>query len=339
MKLSVLASAIGAVHPAGTGDREITAIDSPQRADEHAVTFLAQERFRSAVESSRCAAVIVRKGETVAGKICLETDDPYVGYAKAAQLFEDSGPQWGDGVAPSAVVDASANLGEGVSIGPLSVIGAQVKIGSGCRIGAACVIERNAVMGERCRLDSGVVVRFGSVIGNRCIIQSGAVIGSDGFGNARERGVFLRIPCFGNVVIEDDVEVGANTTIDRGNFEPTVLKRGVKLDNLIHVAHNVVIGEDSAIAAQTGISGSTRIGRRVLIGGQAGFVGHIEIGDDSFIGSKAGVAKDIKPGEKVTGYPAQDIMRQRRIEAAQRSLPALLKDVKRLRKEIEELKK
>jgi UDP-3-O-[3-hydroxymyristoyl] glucosamine N-acyltransferase len=170
------------------------------------------------------------------------------------------------------------------------------------------------------------------------IIQSGAVIGSDGFGNANDGPVYRRIPAFGNVVIEDDVDIGANTTVDRGNFEPTTIRRGVKIDNLVHVAHNVIIGEDTAIAAQTGISGSTKIGNRVIIAGQAGFVGHITIGDGSFIGAKAGISKSVAPGEKVTGYPARDFMTMRRIEAAQASLPALLKEIKQMKKEIDQLK-
>jgi UDP-3-O-[3-hydroxymyristoyl] glucosamine N-acyltransferase len=179
-----------------------------------------------------------------------------------------------------------------------------------------------------------VVIRYDSVIGDRVVIQSGAVIGSDGFGNAREKGVFIRIPAFGNVIIGDDADIGANTTIDRGNFEPTIIGNGVKLDNLIHIAHNVVVGDHTAMAAQTGISGSTRIGKRVLIAGQVGSVGHIEIGDDSFIGAKAGISKSVPAGAKITGYPARDLMTMRRIEAAQQELPRLLKEIKTLKKQV-----
>lgn len=339
MKLSLIARTLGTSLPTGIVDGEIAGIASPQSADDRQITFLAKKEFSSAIASSRCAAVIVRKGETVPGKVCLETDDPYVGYAKIAQAFEDTRPLWGEGVAPSSIIDPTAKVASAVSIGPLSVIGANVSIGERSRIGAHCVIEKESVIGADCRIDSGVVIRSKTVIGNRVIILSGAVIGSDGFGNARENKRYIRIPCFGNVVIEDDVDIGAGTTIDRGNFEPTVIHRGSKLDNLIHVAHNVTIGSDTAIAAQAGISGSTRIGERVIIAGQAGFVGHIEIGSDSFVGAKAGVSKDVKPGEKVTGYPARDIMTVRRIEAAEARLPELLKEVKRLRKDIEELKR
>lgn len=338
MKLSSIARVLGTSLPAGVPDLEITGIASPQSAGERQVTFCAKKEFIPSAAASRCAAVIVRRGETIPEKLCLETEDPYVGYARIAQAFEEVKPLWGEGTSVSAVVDPTASISAGVSVGPLSVIGADVVIGDHSRIGAHCVIEKGTVIGADCRIDSCVVIRYGTSIGSRVIIQSGSVIGSDGFGNARENGTFIRIPCFGRVVIEDDVDIGAGCTIDRGNFESTMLRRGSKLDNLVHVAHNVAIGEHSAVAAQAGISGSTKIGNRVLVGGQAGFVGHLDIGDDSFIGAQAGVSRDVKQGEKVTGYPARDIMTVRRIEAAQTRLPELLKEVKRLKKEIEGLK-
>lgn len=339
MKLSAIARMLGSSLQSGSlCDPEIDGIASPESATERHIIFLSKSSFKDAVAASRCAAVLVRRGETVPGKVCIETDDPYVGYAKVAQAFEDNTPVWGQGIAGSAVVDPTAVVHLSSSIGPLTVIGAQVSIGVSCRIGALCVIERGTVIGDHCRIDSGAVIRTGTVIGSRVIIQSGAVIGSEGFGNAREKDRYVRIPCFGKVVIEDDVDIGACTTIDRGNFEPTVIHRGTKLDNLIHIAHNVEIGDNTAIAAQTGISGSTRIGKRVMIGGQAGFVGHIAIGDDAFVGAKAGVSKSVPAGGKVTGYPARDFMTMRRIEAAGGELPELIKEVRRLRKEIEVLK-
>jgi UDP-3-O-[3-hydroxymyristoyl] glucosamine N-acyltransferase len=338
VKLSAIAERIGVPFPPGSADPEITAIVSPQNAGERDLTFVARPEFRTAAESCRCAAVIVRKGEPLPGKLSLETDDPYAAYAKVAQLFEESGSPWGAGIHASAIIDPSATVAASVSIGPYTAVGAGVTIGKGCLLGASCVIEAGTTIGQGCRIDSGAVIRRRCVIGNRVIIQSGAVIGSEGFGNARENNRYLRIPCFGTVVIEDDVEIGAGTTIDRGNFEPTVIRRGAKLDNLIHIAHNVTIGADTAIAAQTGIAGSTAIGDRVIIAGQAGLTGHIEVGDDAFIAAKAGVAKSVKPGEKITGYPARDIMTIRRIEACQTKLPEVLKEVRRLRREIETLK-
>jgi UDP-3-O-[3-hydroxymyristoyl] glucosamine N-acyltransferase len=338
VKLSAIAQLIGAIAPPGTADIEIDGIASPGNATERHITFLNKNSFTEAIAASRCAAVLVRKGVSVPGKVCIETDDPYVGYARVAQAFEDLTPLWGAGIAPSAFIDSTASLHASSSVGPLSAIGAKVSIGASCRIGARCVIERGVTIGDHCRIDAGAVIKANTIIGNRVIIQSGAVIGSDGFGNAREKGRFVRIPCFGNVVIEDDVDIGACTTVDRGNFEQTIIHRGSKIDNLVQIAHNVVIGDDTAIAAQVGISGSTHIGKRVMVGGQAGFVGHIEIGDDSFVNAQAGVSKGVGPGSKITGCPAREFMTMRRIEAAEGELPELLKEVRRLRKEVEALK-
>lgn len=339
MKLSKIAQVIGAVVPEGESDSEVTSLRSPEHAIESDIIFLSSPKFKDEIARSPARYIIVGKETVIHGKVCLEVSDPYVAYARVAQLFEDRSPLFSEGISESAVVDPSAKIDPSVSIGPGSVIGASTVIGPGCRIAARCVIERNCRIGADCRIDSGAVIRYGSVIGDRVVIQSGAVIGSDGFGNAREGTTFVRIPCFGNVVIGDDADVGANTTIDRGNFEPTLIGKGVKIDNLVHIAHNVQVGDDSAMAAQVGISGSTRIGKRVIIGGQAGFVGHIEIGDDTFVGAKAGVSKGTEPGSKITGYPARDLMGMRRIEAAQVSLPQLLKEVKQLKNEIQELKK
>ncbi|MFP4164420.1 MAG: UDP-3-O-(3-hydroxymyristoyl)glucosamine N-acyltransferase [Chitinispirillaceae bacterium] len=339
MQLSEIASRIGTSLPSGAQDRDIEAISSPEKASSSDITFLSNPKYREKVQESVAAAVIVKKGECIPGKICLEVDDPYVGYARTAQLFEDISPLFGEGISPEASVDSSAVIESCCSIGPGTVVGPDVVIAEQCRIGANCVIERGSRIGSHSRIDSGVVVRWGSRIGARVTVQSGAIIGSDGFGNAREKGEFIRIPAFGVVIIEDDADIGAGTTIDRGNFESTVISRGVKLDNLIHVAHNVSIGDNTAIAAQTGISGSTRIGKRVIIAGQVGFVGHIDIGDDAFVGAKAGVSKSVEPAAKITGYPARDLMTMRRIEAAQAQLPQLMKELKRLRKEVDTLKK
>jgi UDP-3-O-[3-hydroxymyristoyl] glucosamine N-acyltransferase len=339
-KLSAIAAYLGAPLPEGCEDAIISGISSLESAAPDKLTFLSDLKYLEQVKSCPAAAVITQKGGGFPEKVCLEVDDPYVGYARVAQLFEDVSPLFGEGVHASAIVDSTAVIDKTSSVGPGTVIGADVVIAARCRIGANCVIERGVSIGESSRIDSGAVIRYGAKVGARVIIQSGAVIGSDGFGNAREKnGEFVRIPCFGTVIIEDDAEIGAGTAIDRGNFEPTVIGKGVKLDNLIHIAHNVEIGENTAIAAQTGISGSTKVGKRVIIAGQVGFVGHINIGDDSFVGAKAGVSKDVAPGTKVTGYPARDFMTMRRIEAASAQLPDLLKEVKRLRADVEALKK
>ena len=338
MKLSLIAAKIGSAVPEGKGDVEIKSISSPKLASAHDITFLSDQKYKEQIDCSAAGVVIVKKGAAFPDKICLEVDDPYLGYALTAQLFEDVSPLFGEGIHKTAFVDPSAKIAPSVSIGPYTVIGADVHIGANTHIDANCVIERGTRIGANVRVDSGAVIRHGTLIGSNVLIQSCAVIGSDGFGNARSGAQYMRIPCFGIVIIEDGAEIGACVTIDRGNFEPTVIGKGVKLDNLIHLAHNVEIGENSAIAAQTGISGSTKVGKRVIIAGQAGFVGHIEIGDDAFVGAKSGVSKDVKPNSKITGYPARDFMTMRRIEASMSELPELLREVKRLKSELESLK-
>lgn len=338
MKLSEIARLLKCSIPDDAAGREVTAITSVDEADDDSITFLSDVKFKDTAESCNAAAIIVRKGNAISGKINLEVDDPYLGYAKVAQLFEDRTPLFEGPVHPSAVIDPSARIDPSVYIGPGSVVGKDCQIGEKTVIGARCVIENNSRIGTDCRIDSGAIIRRNSIIGNRVIIQSGAVIGSEGFGNALEGTKFVRIPCFGNVVIEDEAEIGANVTIDRGNFRATIIRRGARIDNLVQIAHNVEVGEDSAIAAQTGISGSTRVGKSVLIAGQAGFVGHIEIGDGAFVGAKAGVSKNVKPGEKITGYPARDLMKTRRIEAAQLYLPEMRRELKKMQEEIKKLK-
>jgi UDP-3-O-[3-hydroxymyristoyl] glucosamine N-acyltransferase len=338
--LDVIAKTIGALLPPGgkAFSIDIDRISSPEDADERSIIFVADPKFRGPAVESAAPVIIVKKGESIVDKICLEVSDPYLAFAKVGQLFEDRRPIFEGPIYASANIHPSAIIHESVSIGPFSVIGKDCSIGQDTIIEALCVIENGTRIGNNCRIDSGAVIRRECEIGNRVIIQSNAVIGSEGFGNAKEGDRWVRIPSFGNVVIGDDAEIGANTTIDRGALGPTVIGSGVKIDNLVQVAHNVFLGDNTAVAAQAGIAGSMKIGKRVMIGGQAGFAGQFEVEDDAFIGAQAGVSKTVKKGTRVTGYPARDLMTMRRIEAAQQYLPELLKEVKRLRKEIETLK-
>jgi UDP-3-O-[3-hydroxymyristoyl] glucosamine N-acyltransferase len=339
VELSRIIRHLGADVSPGYEDVDISGISDPQSADERSITFVASPKYLSLVRESMACAVIVKKGDIVAGKISLEVDDPYLGFALAAQLFEDRAALFDGPVHPTAVIHNSATIQQHVFIGPYSVIGKGCRIDKGTIMGAHCIIENGTVIGEDCRIDSGAIIRRNCIVGNRVIIQSGAVIGGEGFGNARDKyGHWVRIPSFGTVIIEDEAEIGANTTIDRGTLGPTVIGRRAKIDNLVMIAHNDRIGDDTAIAAQAGISGSTSIGQRVIIGGQAGFAGHIDIGDDAFIGAQAGVGKNIAEGEKVTGSPSRNLMTMRRAEASQMQLPELLKEVKRLRADLNRLK-
>jgi UDP-3-O-[3-hydroxymyristoyl] glucosamine N-acyltransferase len=335
VKLSAIAQALGCSVPEGCDDRDITSLSSPEQADAASIVFLSNPKYTSAVEACAAPAVIAGKGTEIAGKVVLGVDDPHLGFARASLLFEESPLLFEAGVSGGAHVDPTARVDSSASVGPGSVVGKECTIGPETVVGAGCVIENGTVIGAQCRIESGAIVRRRCVIGDRVIVQSGAVIGSEGFGNAWDGERFVRIVSFGTVIIEDDAEIGAGCTIDRGALGATVIGTGAKIDNLVHIAHNVCVGEHSAMAAQVGISGSTSVGKRVKIGGQAGFVGHISIGDDSFVGAKAGVSKDVGAGEKVTGYPARDFMRMRRIEASQLRLPDMIKELKRLRGRID----
>jgi len=189
--------------------------------------------------------------------------------------------------------------------------------------------KKNVIIGDDCRIKSGAVIHCGVKIGSRVIVESGAVIGSDGFANSFSDGKFMRIACFGSVLVEDDVEIGANTTIDRGNFTDTVIHKGARIDNLVMVAHNCEIGESCGIAAQVGFAGSTKIGKRVMVAGQAGFGGHIEIGDDSFVGGQAGILRSFPENSKITGSPAIDLMKRRKIDSVEEKLPEMARELKK----------
>ncbi len=339
MRLSLIAQALGCDLPEGVSDVDIAQISSPHDADSRSITFIADPRYQPAIMQSNAVAVLVKKGNRLPGKICLEVDDPYCAFAKTGQLFEDKAPLFEGPIHPTASIHPSAHVHATVFIGPFTVVGKDCEIGERTVIGAHCVIENETRIGSGCRIDSGAVVRRQCRIADRVIIQSNAVIGSEGFGNAKEKDIWVRIPSFGAVIIEEDAEIGAGTMVDRGTLGSTIIGKGVKIDNLCHVAHNVVIGEHTGIAAQTGISGSTKLGKRVGVYGQVGMAGHIEIGDDAVLGAKSGISKNVPPKSFVTGYPARDLMTMRRIEAAQLRLPELLKEVKRLRKELDALKK
>ena len=338
MKITKIASLLGTNLPAGCADREISCIASPEGAGVNSITFISDAKYLESVRNCLAPVVIVKPGMVIEGKICLEVADPYLGYARGALAFEDRAPVWGNGISSRALVDGTADLAASVSVGPGAVIGRDVVIGENTEIAAGVIIEPGTVIGNDCRIDSNATIRKGCRIGSRVIIQSNTVIGSEGFANAMDGRRFVRIPCFGNVVIEDDVEIGACVTIDRGNFEPTIIRKGARIDNLVQVAHNVQVGENAALAAQVGIAGSTKIGSSAILAGQAGITGHITIGDGAFIAAKAGVSKDVPPMTKMTGYPAREFMTMRRIDAAQSDLPQMRRDVMELKKTVELLK-
>jgi UDP-3-O-[3-hydroxymyristoyl] glucosamine N-acyltransferase len=261
-------------------------------------------------------------------------------FAHAAELFYEVPPAATPGVHPTAVVAENAQLGEGVSIGAHCTVEAGVVIGANTVISANCFIGYKTLIGANCLLYPLVSTREFSEIGDRVIIHNGSVIGSDGFGYAvQEDGSRTKIPQIGHVVVEDDVEIGANVAIDRARFGKTRIGKGTKIDNLVQIAHNVVIGEHSVMCGQAGISGSTTIGSRVIMAGQAGLAGHLNVGDGDIVGAQAGVMKDIPEREFVMGSPAMPHLQTKKMIANTILLPKLKDRIKQLEDALGELKK
>ena len=317
---------------------EISGISSVDLANENQISFIVKKSFALQAQNSKAAAIFVGCGWEIPNKATIAVKDPYFAYAVAARLFEDDAPIFGAGISQNAIIDKSAKISEDVCVAHGAVIGENVRIGKRTKIDARVVVEKNVIIGDDCHIKSGAVIHCGVKIGSRVIIESGAVIGSDGFANAFLDGKFMRIACFGSVLIEDDVEIGANTTVDRGNFIDTVIRKGARIDNLVMVAHNCEIGESCGIAAQVGFAGSTKIGKRVMVAGQAGFGGHIEIGDDSFVGGQAGIVKSFPENSKITGSPAIDLMKRRKIDNVEEKLPEMARELKKLRQDLDEIK-
>ncbi|MFQ5584429.1 MAG: UDP-3-O-(3-hydroxymyristoyl)glucosamine N-acyltransferase, partial [Calditrichia bacterium] len=310
-----------------------------EKAGKRELTFIANPKYRQHLDKSNTGAVIIDEKAGIVPHIpYIKVKDAYFAFLQAVLLFNPPRMLIPPGVHSSAVVHESVKIGYGVAVGANCYIAENVTVGDNTQIFPNCVVLNGTEIGESCILYPSVTIREDCKVGNKVIIHNGAVIGSDGFGFAPHEGRYHKIPQAGCVVIEDDVEIGANTTIDRATMGETRVKRGVKLDNLVHLAHNVVIGEDTVIAAQTGVSGSTTVGSHVVMGGQVGIVGHIHIGDNVQIGAQSGVRKSIGDGEIYFGSPARPIIKTKKIEAVLNNLPELLKRIRRLEKEVENLK-
>lgn len=320
----------------GDANSLITGIAPIESASTGDLSFIAQPRFFDRLHKTPAAVVLVdRKSALPSDLRCtlIRVANPYLAFVQAIKQYVPR-PQIASGIHPTAQIGAGVRLAANVAIGPLTIIAEGCEIGEGAQIGPQCYLGPRARIGAHTMLFQGVHVAHEVQIGSNVIVQYGAVIGSDGFGYVPHEGKYHKIPHLGTVVLEDEVEIGANCCIDRGTFGETRIRRGAKLDNLVHVAHNVVIGENTVMAAQTGISGSTTIGSNVVIAGQVGFVGHIQIGDRTTFGAQAGVTKSIKPGITVSGYPAREHNKAKREEAALRYLPDLLKRVRRIEKSL-----
>ncbi len=293
------------------------------------MAFLADRRYAGELRSCRGRTLLVAEGlSSVKGGPFdrLAVHDPHAALVALLPLLHPE-PKTEAGVHPSAVVDPSARLADGVSIGAGAVVEAAARIGEGSRIGANCVVGAGARIGAGALLHPSATICAGATLGDRVIVHSGARIGVDGFGYVQSDGAHVKVPQAGGCVVEDDVEIGANCTIDRGSIGRTVIGAGSKLDNLVHVAHNVTIGPRSILAAQVGIAGSTCVGAGVSMGGQAGVIGHLKIGAGARIAAQAGVIGDVAPGDTVSGYPARDHKRYLRAMAVVMRLPELAKRI------------
>lgn len=326
IKLSELADVVGG-QVDGDGSVLISGVAGIKEAEQGDITFLASPRYEKFLKTTSASAVIAPPGTTGAGRALILSDNPYLSFVKAVEYFVPSKNNYPRTLHPGAVIAPGASIGESVGIGACAVVEDGVTIGDDSVILAGTYVGRDATIGRNCLVYPNVTIREEVRIGDRVIIHSGAVIGSDGFGFAKDGDIYRKIPQIGNVVIEDDVEVGANVTIDRATTGTTRVGKGTKIDNLVQVAHNVVIHENCILIAQVGIGGSTEIGRGASLAGQAGAVGHIKIGEEAMVAAQAGVTKSVPAKTMVSGYPAREHGQAKRIYASLQKLPDLLKRV------------
>jgi UDP-3-O-[3-hydroxymyristoyl] glucosamine N-acyltransferase len=303
------------------------------------ITFLANPKYLPLLAVTQASAVIIGMGVEAPAELNLvQCDNPYLAFAKILTFLHVPRPE-PLGVSPRAIVDPSAEIAEGVTIHPGCVVGARVKIGAQTILYPNVVLYEDVTLGEDCTIHAGVIIREGCRIGHRVIVQPSAVIGSDGFGFAPDGESYYKIPQIGIVVVEDDVEIGAGSCIDRAALGVTRLGQGVKLDNLVQIAHNVTIGAHTVMAAQTGIAGSSKIGRHCTFGGQSSAAGHIKTGDNLTVAGRGGLAGNTDGDQTVAGAPAfphRDWLKATMIFA---KLPTMRKELMRMQQEIERLKK
>ncbi|MBO9681403.1 MAG: UDP-3-O-(3-hydroxymyristoyl)glucosamine N-acyltransferase [Flavisolibacter sp.] len=326
----------------GNADAAVTSFGKIEEAAEGQLSFLANPKYEDYLYTTNASIVIINDGYELKQPVkttLIRVADAYSAFAQLLSKYQEMVTQQLKGIQQPSFIASSAKLAVDVFVGAFSYIGENVKIGRNTKIFPNSFIGNNVVIGENCIIHPGVKIYHDCVLNNGIIVHAGTVIGSDGFGFAPQAdGSFKKVPQIGNVVIEDNVEIGANTTIDRATIGSTCIRAGAKLDNLIQIAHNVEVGESTVIAAQVGVSGSTKIGKNVMIGGQAGLVGHIQIADGSKINAQSGVSKSMKdPNTAVTGSPAAEYTSALRSQAVFRNLPQLEKRVQELEELVKQL--
>jgi len=323
----------------GDGETEITGVASLDNAGPGDLVFVAEAKRLPALEASRASAAVIPQGESYSRIPVLRSAHPQLTFVRATELlFSPYRPA--PGIHPTAVVSASARIGKNVAIGALSVIGDEAEIGDGTVIFPLVSIYPRVKIGSGSVIHSHVSIREDVRLGNRVILHSGVVIGADGYAYLQNPdGTHLKIPQKGTVVIEDDVEVGANSTIDRAALAETIVRRGTKIDNLVMIAHNVEIGAHTLLAGQVGIAGSTKVGDNVIMAGQVGVADHLKIGNKVIIAAKSGIGSNVPDGKFMAGLPPFEIHEWRKLWASFPRLYDLVKDFKRLKARVEELEK
>jgi len=327
----------------GNPDIKVNAIAKIEEGHEGALSFLANPKYEHFIYETKSSVVLVNKSFVPTGSIgatLIRVENSYEAFASLLRLVDQARPRK-KGIHPTAIIETSARVGSDVFVGPYAYIGENCIIGDGCSIYPHVYIGDNTRLGNNCTLNPGVTIYHDCLLGEGCIIHAGSVIGSDGFGFAPQSdNEYMKIPQLGNVVLEDHVEIGANVAIDRATMGSTIIRKGVKLDNLIQIGHNVEVGENTVMAAQTGISGSTKIGKNCMFGGQVGLAGHIKIADGTKIGAQGGILGDVKEENTVIiGSPAIEVKKFLRSSVIFKKLPEMKVKIDSLEKEIESLKK
>ena len=326
----------------GDGNVRISDVSKIEEGKTGTLSFLSNPKYENHIYGTKASAVLVNKSFEPKGKIAatlIKVDDAYQAFAALLDMYMEAKKNLKKGIEQPSFIDESANYGKEIYVGAFACIGKNVTVGDDVKIFPQVFIGENVTIGDNCILYAGAKIYDDCTIGNNCIIHAGAVIGSDGFGFApQEDNSYKKIPQIGNVIIEDNVEIGANTTIDCGTMGPTIIRKGAKLDNLIQVAHNCEIGENTVIAAQTGMAGTTKVGKNCKFGGQVGLAGHLAIGDNVNIGAQSGVSKSVKDNETILLSPAFNIKDAVKSSIVFKNLPKMQKDIRQLEKDVNSLK-
>ena len=327
----------------GDGDVKVSDVSKIEEGKEGSLAFLANPKYEHYIYETKASIVLVNKSFTPRKEISatiIKVDDAYAAFASLLELYNQARQSLKMGIEQPSFIDESAEVGEDVYVGAFSYVSKNAKIGKNVKIYPQVHIGDNVKIGDDCILFAGAKIYADTVIGNRCIIHSGAVIGSDGFGFAPTGdGTYKKIPQVGNAILEDDVEIGANSTVDCGTMGSTIIRKGTKIDNLVQIAHNCDIGENNVFAAQVGIAGSTKVGNNCQFGGQVGLGGHITVGDNVTLGAQSGVAQNIKSNQILLGSPAFDIKNAMKAYIMLRKLPEIRNEVLQIKKDLETLKK